>query len=60
MSEERKLLKDTEPTDTKKLVKGLTGAFGFVVSSVGGMACILLMSQIASDFQLNLFVSYLY
>ena len=53
MSEERRLLMETEPTDTKKLVKGLTGALGFVVSSVGGMACVLLMNQIASDFQLN-------
>ena len=53
MPEERTLLEETEPKDIKKLVKGLEGDFGFVVASVGGMACILLMNQIAPDFQLN-------
>ena len=39
MPEERTLLEETEPKDIKKLVKGLEGDFGFVVASVGGMAC---------------------
>ena len=53
MPEERTLLEETEPRDIKKLVKGLEGDFGFVVASVGVMAWILLMNQIAPDFQMN-------
>ena len=53
MPEERTLLEETEPKDIKKLVKELEGDFGLVVASVGGMACKLLMNQIAPDFQLN-------
>ena len=34
-------------------MKGLAGAFGIVFSIVGGLACIILMSKIPPDFQLN-------
>ena len=33
----------------------MTGAFGFVFASVGGIACIQLMNQIPPDFQLSTF-----
>ena len=53
MSESHTLLEESDSKDIKKLVKGLTGAFGLVFGIVGGLACVILMNQIAPDFQLN-------
>ena len=53
MSESHTLLEESDSKDIKKLVKGLAGAFGLVFGIVGGLACVILMNQIAPDFQLN-------
>ena len=53
MSETCTLLEESNPKDMKKIMKGLAGSFGVVVGIVGGLACVILMDQIAPDFQLN-------
>ena len=53
MSETCALLEESDPKDMKKMMKGLAASFGLVFGIVGGLACVILMDQIAPDFQLN-------
>ena len=53
MPETLHLLEESDPKGIKKLIKGLAGCFGLVFGIVGGLACVILMNQIAPDFQLN-------
>ena len=58
MREKEKLLdlSETDKEDVKNIRKfslGIIGAFGYNVSAIGGIACILLMNKPPPDFQLD-------